>query len=346
MKVALVFDTPYTGYRHEQHVAQMEHEFAEDVEPDMEYQVGEALLANGHDIRYVGVRDDVSDALDDLRTFGPDLVFNCAESFFQMDRLDYLLPAMMEAEGYRYTGAPPLCLMITRNKGMSKKILRHHDVPVPDFVTYRLGEKVKEAPPVPFPLIVKPLMMDASVGIAQASVVHDLDDLAARVAFVHQRIGQAAIAEKFIAGREIYVPVIGNGDDLQILPLVELTFDKSKTKPEERIATKLAKWDEGYRENRGIKSVYARPVSAKARARIEEACRAAYSALWLRDYARFDIRLDDDDEPWLLEANANPYLNDGHEFAKAAEKTGLGYHALIQRIVDVAMSRDLHSSHA
>lgn len=338
MKIALMFDTPYEGFTHDDHMGQMEYELAESEDPDMEYQVGEALIKNGHDMRYIGVYDDISDALDETRAFDPQLVFNCTESFAQIDRLDYLLPALLEAEGYTYTGSPPLALMVTRNKGMSKKVLAHHGVSVPAFRTFRRGESVSEAPDLPFPLIVKPLQLDASEGIALVSVVNDMDKLVDRVAFIHESIGTSAIVEQFIAGRELYVSILGNGDHVEILPIGEMVFGKDIS-PNERIATKAAKWDEPYRDSRGIKNRMAYRIGAKARARIEEACRTAYRVLWLRDYARIDLRLDRAGVPWLIEANANPYLSYGHEVALSAKKHGLSYFAFIERIVQLAAAR-------
>ncbi len=337
MKIAVLFDTPYQGYTHEDHVAQMEHERATR-EPEMEYQVGRALIKNGHETRFVGVHDDLSSDLDPLRDFNPDLVFNCAETFAQVDRLDYLLPAVLEAEGYVYTGSPPSALMITRNKGMTKKVLAHHDVKVPAFRTYRKNDEVTEDPDLPFPLFVKPLRLDASEGISLSSVVNDTETLAERIRFIHERIGGSAIAEQFIEGRELYVPLLGNGDDIEILPISEMVFDK-QVEATARIATRSAKWDESYRQKRGIKNRLAYRIGDKSRREIERACRIAYKVLWLRDYARLDVRLDAKGVPWVLEANANPYLNYGHEMAMSAKKRGLNYNALIERIVQVAAAR-------
>src|SRR5918997_2927436 len=92
--------------------------------------------------------------------------------------------------------------------------------------------------------------------------------LADRVAFVQERFSQGAIAEEFVEGRELYVSVIGNDDSLEILPIIEMVFDKEKTRPEERIATQYAKWDEAYRERKGIRNVIARPLSKSVRERI------------------------------------------------------------------------------
>jgi D-alanine-D-alanine ligase len=250
-----------------------------------------------------------------------------------------MVPGILEAEGWRYTGAPPLALLVSRNKAMSKKVLAYHGIRVPGFVTYRPGEAIAPAAGVCFPLIVKPLQSDASAGIAQASVVQDQAALADRVTMIHERFDQPAIAEEFIDGRELYVSLIGNGDDLDLLPITEMVFDKRRTRPEERIATQFAKWDEDYRARKGIRNVFARPLARAARQRIETICRTAFRALWLRDYARLDVRLAPDGEVWFLEANANPFISYGHDMANAAEKAGMDYYAFIQRLVDEAMTR-------
>jgi D-alanine-D-alanine ligase len=341
MRVAVVFDTPYSGWDHPDHERQMELEVAawKANEPEMEYQIAHALRELGHEIRLLGVRDDLEYLVRHLSEWGPDLLFNGAEAFRGDESLEYLLPGLLEAEGYRYTGALPLGLQVTRNKAISKKVLAYFGIPVPGFVSYRLHEEVESPPDLTFPLIVKPLQADASAGISQASVVQDVDALAERVSFVHERFGQGAIAEEFVDGRELYVSIIGNDDALEVLPITEMVFDKRRTKPKERIATQFAKWDESYRERRGIRNVLARPIAKSVRQRITETCRTAYRALWLRDYARLDLRLTADGQVWVLEANANPFISYGHDMANAAAKAGMEYRDLIQRIVDSAVAR-------
>jgi D-alanine-D-alanine ligase len=341
MRVAVVFDTPYSGWDHPEHKLQMEREVGDwnSDEPEMEYQIAHALHERGHEVRLLGVCDDLQYLVGCLREWNPDLVFNSAEAFRGNASLEYLLPGVLEAEGYRYTGAPPLALQVTRNKAMTKKVLAYFGVPSPGFLTYRLHEEVRKAPDLTFPLIVKPLQADASAGIARASVVQDVDSLRDRVEFIHDRFGQGAIAEEFVDGRELYVSVIGNDEKLQILPITEMVFDKRRTRPEERIATQLAKWDESYRERKGIRNVLARPLARRVRERILETCRTAYRALWLRDYARLDLRLTSDGRVWLLEANANPFISYGHDMANAAAKAGMEYSDFIQRIVDAAVAR-------
>jgi D-alanine-D-alanine ligase len=139
------------------------------------------------------------------------------------------------------------------------------------------------------------------------------------------------------------VSLLGNGERLDILPLTEMVFDKRRTRPEERIATRAAKWDEEYRARKGIRNVLARPLARATRERIAEICRTAFRVLWLRDYARLDVRVAHDGEVWFLEANANPFISYGHDMANAAEKAGMDYYEFIQRLVDEAMARYEHA---
>jgi D-alanine-D-alanine ligase len=341
MRIAVVFDTPYPSWGHADHERQMAKEVAawRHDEPEMEYQIADALGHRGHEVFLIGVTDDLQHLIHTLGEMKPDLVFNAAEAFHGNPSLEYLVPGILEAEGYRYTGAPPQALLVSRNKAMSKKVLAYHDIRVPHFVTWRPGEALHTPPDLRYPLIVKPLQTDASAGIAQASVVQDETALIERVTLVHDRFHQPAIAEEFVDGRELYVSVVGNEDRLDVLPITEMVFDKRKTRPEERIATKSAKWDEDYRARKGIRNVLARPIAAGTRERIESICRTAFRALWLRDYARLDVRLAADGEVWFLEANANPFISYGHDMANAALKAGMEYYDFVQRLVDEAMAR-------
>ena len=345
MRIAVVFDTPYEGWHHSEHERQMATEVAawKHDEPEMEYQIADALRERGHDVTLIGVRDDLQYLSRCLAADQPDLVFNCVEAFHGNPTLEYLIPGLLEAEGWRYTGSPPLALITSRNKAMSTKVLAWHGIRVPGFATWRPGERVTRPERLEYPLIVKPLQSDASAGIAQASVVEDDAALAERVTLVHERFHQPAIAEQFIEGRELYASVIGNGDGLEILPLTEMVFDKRRTRPEERIATQFAKWDEDYRARKGIRNVFARPLAQAVRERVTTICRVACRALWLRDYARLDVRLAADGEVWFIEANANPFISYGHDMANSAEKSGMDYYAFVQRLVDEATERYEHA---
>ena len=181
------------------------------------------------------------------------------------------------------------------------------------------------------------MLEDASIGIAQASVVEDDASLTQRVEFIQSKFHQAAIVEELVEGREVYVGLIGN-DDVEVLPLTEMTFGEPET-TDHRIATYKAKWDEDYRKRKKIKNVFAKGVSDELTRRIGEICSTAFHALWLQDYGRVDVRLTHDDEVYVLEVNPNPFIAAEHEMAEAAAKAGLKYNAFIQRIVDEAMAR-------
>src|SRR5574341_562101 len=209
--------------------------------------------------------------------------------------------------------------------------------PVPEFATFHPGEAFLRPSALRYPLIVKPLLEDASLGIAQSSVVTDDGGLAERVGFIHEKFSQAAIAEELIEGRELSVGLVGN-DPLTMLPVVELHFGKL-SKAERRIATYKAKWDEEYRERHHIRSGFARRLSEAVVAKIRETCETAFHALWLQDYGRIDLRLTHDHEVYVLEGNPNPFIAYGHELANSAEKAGMKYNEFIQRIVDEAMKR-------
>jgi D-alanine-D-alanine ligase len=332
MKVAVVFDTPHPEWEDDD----FRREMRETTVDEAEYDVAQALEQNGHEVRLVGIRDDVRPMIDRLSTFTPALVFNCCEGFRGSAQYEYAVAAVLEMHGWRHTGSTPTGLIVARNKSMSKKILKHHGIRVPEFATFHPGDPFLRPSLLRFPLIVKPLLEDASVGIAQASVVSDDASLAERVTFIHDKFQQAAIAEELIEGRELYVGLIGN-DKLDVLPIVELHFGKL-SKAERRIATYKAKWDEEYRDRHHIRSGFAR-LSEVVRGKIRSVCERAFHSLWLQDYGRLDVRLTHDQEVYVLEVNPNPFIAYGHEFANAAEKAGMNYRAFVQRIVDEAMRR-------
>ena len=332
MRIAVIFDTPNLGWEDSDFKAEVEAEV-----PEPEYEIAEALMANGHEVFLIGIHDDVTHLIERLKTFGPDLVFNCCESFMEDTRYDFAVTALLDMCGYRYTGSPPEALVLARDKATSKKILDYHAVTVPDFQVYPLDAEIEAPVDIKFPLIVKPVREDASVGIAQSSVVSDTRGLSERVEFVHRSFKQPAIVEELIAGRELYVGVLGNGDP-RLLPIIEMTFDKIP-EPEKKIATYKTKWDAEYRERWGIKNIFARRIGKSALEEIDHTCRTAFRALKLRDYGRIDIRLTPDQEVYVLEVNPNPFISFGEDMANAAEKLGLDYYNFIERIAQEAVAR-------
>jgi D-alanine-D-alanine ligase len=334
MKIAVVFDSPHPDWTD----ADYKREVQEGKVEEAEYDVARALLAKGHDVLMVGIRDGLEPLLARLTEFQPKLVFNGCESFRGHARHEYAVAAVLDMHGYAYTGSSPTALLVARNKSLTKKVLAYHGIRVPAFAEYHPGDALVRPSELRFPLIVKPLLEDASVGIAQASVVENDESLVQRVEFIHEKYRQAAIVEELVEGRELYVGLIGNAK-VEVLPLIEMTFGEPET-GEHRIATYKAKWDEEYRKRKKIKNVFAKGLSDQLTAKITEICTTAFHALWLQDYARVDVRLAHDDEVYVLEVNPNPFIAYEHEMANAAEKAGLKYNDFIERIADEALARD------
>ena len=333
MKIAVVFDTLHPDWDDADYKKEVEAKVEE-----AEYDVARALLANGHDVRLIGIQDQLGPLLERLAAFQPEVVFNGCECFRGNAKHEYAVAGVLEMHGYRYTGSSPTALLVARNKSLTKKILGYHDIRVPAFAEFHPDEKPVRPSELRFPLIVKPLLEDASVGIAQASVVEDDDSLGERVKFIHEKFSQAAIVEELIEGRELYVGLLGNAT-LEVLPIVEMMFGDSGD-GEHRIATYKAKWDEEYRKRKRIKNVFAKGLSEAVTARITEICTTAFHAVWLQDYGRIDLRLTHDDEVYVLEVNPNPFIAYEHEMANAADKAGMSYNEFVQRIVDEALKRD------
>ena len=290
----------------------------------------------GHDVLALGLRDDLSVLRKAIEEFNPHIAFNLLEEFHGVSVYDHHVVSYLELMKRRYTGCNPRGLLLAHDKALSKQILAYHRVPVPDFAVFPLGRKSRRPKRLDFPLFVKSLTEEGSVGIAQASLVHDDDQLAERVRFIHESLATDAIAERFINGRELYVGVMGNRR-LQTLTVWELTSTR-KDADAPLIATAKVKWDVEYQKKAGIKYAKAEALPEGVQARLERLCKRAYRNLNLTGYARMDLRLTAAGELYLLEANPNPQLSYGDEFAESAEVSGIGYAELLDRIVKLGLA--------
>src|SRR5216110_996550 len=188
-----------------------------------EYDVISTLRGLGHEVQPLGVHDDLGEIRRLVTEWKPHIAFNLLEGFDDITIFDQNVVSHLELLKMSYTGCNPRGLLLARDKSLSKKLLAYHRVPVPEFEVFRIGRPVRRPKRLEFPLIVKSLTQEASIGISQASVVDSDDKLKERVAFVHDSIGTAAIAEQYIEGREVYVGILGN-QSLQAMPLWELFF--------------------------------------------------------------------------------------------------------------------------
>lgn len=302
----------------------------------MEYDVVATLANAGHEVHTLGVGSDLGAIRDAIEERKPQVVFNLLEDFHGVPIYDQNVVSYLELLQVPYTGCNPRGLLLARDKAISKMLLSSHRIPTPEFAVFRRGQKFRRPSRLRFPLIVKSLNKEGSVGISQASIVHTDEELAARVKLMHERHGTHAIAEQYIDGRELYVGVVGN-DRLQVFPTWELSFKKL---PDEapRIATERIKWDPAYQKKVGVSTSAAKDLPNGLAHAIPRLAKRVFRALQLNGYARIDMRLDAEGRPFVLEANPNPQLAYGEDFAESAEQAGLDYPELLQRIVQLGMS--------
>src|SRR5713226_1082560 len=217
-----------------------------------EYDVISTLRGLGHEVQPLGVHDDLGEIRRLVTDWKPQIAFNLLEAFDDVTIFDQNVVSHLELLKLSYTGCNPRGLLLARDKSLSKKLLAYHRIAVPDFEVYRTGRPIRRPKRLVFPLIVKSLTQEASIGISQASVVDSDEKLAERVGFIHSSIGTAAIVERYIEGRELYVGILGN-QALQAFPVWELFF--TNMPPEaKRIATDRVKWSVKYQRKYNIDS--------------------------------------------------------------------------------------------
>lgn len=300
-----------------------------------EYDVVTALRALGHEVLPLGVAGDLAPIRKAVEEWKPHIAFNLLEAFDDVATWDQNVVAYLELTKVRYTGCNARGLLLARDKAITKKLLSYHRIPVTDFAVFGVGRPIKRPKRLGFPLIVKSLTLDASIGISQASVVESEEKLAERVRFIHDSVGTDALVETYVEGRELYVGILGN-DRLKVLPIWELLFTKM---PEEqrKIATERLKWSLTYQKKHGIVSAEAKDFPDGVAARIREICKRVYRNLMLSGYARIDLRLGSDGSVYVIEANPNPQLARDEDFSESAKAVGLSYGRLIQRILSLGL---------
>ena len=300
-----------------------------------EFDVKTALIKLGHEVRVIGVYDDLAPIRSTIEEWKPHIAFNLLEDFAGNSAFDYYVVSYLEMLKTPYTGCNPRGLLLSRDKALSKKLLTYHHINVPDFMVFPFGKKLRRMRRLRFPMIVKSLIEEGSVGIAQASHVENEEQLRDRVQRLQEMTKGDVIAEQYIEGRELYITVIGN-TRLEVLPFRELVFDKVDAGLP-RMATYKVKWDYEYRERWGIDYQYARNLPAGMAERITRLCKRAYRILDLSGYARLDLRLEKNGDIYILEANPNPAIAENDESASAANKAGLSYPELIQRLLNLGL---------
>jgi D-alanine-D-alanine ligase len=332
LRILLLFEgreTPLPGGEYEQLMKS-----GEDLRTEGD--VVAALRELGHEVHLGPIREHPREILAHVDLVKPDLVWNLVEAFRGQRSFESHVVGLLELLGVPHTGCGQRSLMICKDKALSKKILRHHRVPVPPFVVSHRTQPLRKLGRSIFPVLVKPLAEEGSVGIVRDSFAENEEQAVRRIAFLHERLKTDVIVEHYVEGREIYAGVLGDSR-LKALPLRELQFTKVPD-GEPRFASFKAKWDDGYRERWGILNAFAEGLPEKIAPTAANLARRIFRLLQMRGYGRIDMRLASDGQLYVVEANPNPDIGKSEDFAEAAAKAGIAYKDLIQRITRMSLT--------
>lgn len=299
-----------------------------------------ALGAGGYEVERVGVdRGSLFPAISSLASRRSEtVVFNLCEGIDGEARFEPLVAGLLELEGIRFTGSPAATLTCALDKRIAKALLFAAGIPTPGARVFRRVPKVDSVRDLAFPLVVKPLREDASIGISAGAFVQTPEALVDRVGYLLEQFGQPALAEVYMEGREFNVSVVGASRHARVLPVAEIAFE-GYADGEPRIVTHDAKWREGSDDDRRTVPRCPAAIGENLRARLETVGLSAHRALECRDYARYDVRLDAKGNPQVIDANPNPDLSRKAGLARAVAASGDTYEDLVARILGWAWER-------
>lgn len=309
---------------------------AEILEWKTEFDVVSTLREIGHEVLPLGVYDDLGIIRRAIDEFKPHIHFNLLEEFHGVGVYDHHVVSYLELMKQHYTGCNPRGLLLSHDKPLAKKILTYHRIHTPGFFVSPRGKRLRHPAQFEFPLLVKSVSEDASLGITESSIVYDEKTLFERIEHVHGELKTDALIETYVEGRELYVGILGNRR-LTTLPIWELVF-RNAPPGMPQIATARVKWDYEHQQKLGIETLEATGLDNGTRQRILKTCKRVYRALSLSGYARMDLRLSKQGQVYVLEANPNPNLSFGEDFAESAETVGISYEELLQKIISLGLN--------
>ncbi len=302
--------------------------------------VTRCLKENFLDVESLPISGNIEKSIAKITEFNPDVIFNFVESVEGVASYEYCLAGVYELLGYNYTGNLPSCLGNCLNKERTKNILRSFGINTPKSLIIRKNEKVEEAQfNLKFPVILKLLNEDASIGISEFSVVNDFNSVKERLKFLFATYKQDVIVEEYITGRELNVAVLG----ANTLPISEIKFT-GLPKGLPKIVTYDGKWVEGSTYYLNTKPSCPAKIPPAVKIKVEQTALAAFQAMNCRDYARVDIRLSKNNIPYVIEVNPNPDISTDSGFARAASAAGLTYSDLLFTIANFALARKLNDT--
>ncbi|HLX13070.1 MAG TPA: ATP-grasp domain-containing protein [Bacteroidota bacterium] len=299
--------------------------------------IARALQGLGYKTSIFNVDQDISRLLTFLKDEAPDVIFNLCEGVLNDAIHEMHIAGIYELLAIPYTGSNPITLGTALNKCRVKEILTFHGLPTPRFQLIKSPVKITLSDDLGFPLIVKPSREDASIGIDNDSIVRNMNELRKRVRFIIEEFDQPAIVEEYIDGRELNVAVIGNRPPMA-LPISEIDMS-TLPKDYPHIITYNAKWLKGTPEYAHTKGVCPALLPLELEMRIKDIALQACQILGCRDYARVDIRLSKDYDPYIIEVNPNPDISDEAGLARSAKAHGFTFEQFVGTIIECALDR-------
>jgi D-alanine-D-alanine ligase len=296
--------------------------------------IAQELDDGAHDVQLVPVDGDLTALRERLAEIEPDCAFNLCESLAGDTRLESAVPLILELLGIPFTGSPPEALRYALYKDRVKRRLEAAGIPTP-----RACVMATAADPcaLEFPLIVKPVREDGSVGITSRSVVFNDEELRACVSEIVRTYRQPCLVEQFVAGRELNVALFGY-PAARVLPLSEIDFSALPAGAPP-IVSYEAKWSEGSLEDLGTRPVLHPVLAGNIAARVRRVAVEAFRAIGMRDYGRIDVRLAANGVPYVIDVNPNCDLSRHAGMARAAAAVGMDYSALVKLLVRYALRR-------
>ncbi len=267
-------------------------------------------------------------------------MFNFAEGLIGVNRESHI-PAMLEMLQIPYLGSDPLTLGICLDKSRAKEILTYHKIPNAKFL---VADNIKDITNVDFgfPLIVKPISEGSSKGIFSSSLVKNTKELEDEVNRIVSSYNQPALIEEFLPGREFTVAVLGNANDAQVLPIIEISYEDFP-KDVLPLYSYEAKWILDTKENKFDVFECPAKLDKKLEEQIKDTVLRTYNVLKCRDWSRIDVRLDNNNVPNIIEINPLPGImpdpNENSSFPKAARAAGMDFNQLIQSALYSAAKR-------
>jgi D-alanine-D-alanine ligase len=298
--------------------------------------VENAVRVLGHECYVMAIEEEIYPVIHWLKEIRPDVVFNLCESVYGNACWEMNIPALLDLFQIPYTGSPPLTLGLCLDKGKVKDILNSQGILTPRYKVFDRGFKPIKGNV--FPIIVKPLHEDGSLGISRESVVYEDETLNKQVQYIIERYYQPAIVEEYIEGRELNVGLLETNGKVSVLPISEIDYSEF---PEgiPKICGYEAKWITESVEYQKSKPICPAPLEWVMQKRVEHLAVRAFNLFGCRDYARVDMRIDRDGKIYILEVNPNPDISPQSGMNRALKVRGMTYEEFVGRLLERALKR-------